>query len=251
MFLQNFERVISPEEVVIMYQYQNFRGWAPAGPLLPGCPPGLEYLTRVDQLLVHQRTEFFELATGIETENKYEVKNSLGQVIYFAVEDSNLCTGNCLGSERSVFVRILDSSRREVIHLEKPFSCVRPGCCLQEVTVLSPPGSVIGSIKQQSDLCKTNLDICNEYGQCVLKIDGPCLTCNLCSNVEFPVLALNGQVIGKISTQWPGSIKELFAYDDLFGIQFPIDLPYLFDYNAQNFELIFRQKSMLRVIHEV
>ena len=28
-------------------------------------------------------------------------------------------------------------------------------------------------------------------------------------------------------------------------------VPYLFDYNAQNFELIFRQKSMLRVIHEV
>ena len=29
------------------------------------------------------------------------------------------------------------------------------------------------------------------------------------------------------------------------------ELPYLFDYNAQNFELIFRQKSLLRVIHEV
>ena len=29
------------------------------------------------------------------------------------------------------------------------------------------------------------------------------------------------------------------------------DLLYLFDYNVQNFELIFRQKSMLRVIHEV
>jgi len=28
------------------------------------------------------------------------------------------------------------------------------------------------------------------------------------------------------------------------------NIPYLFDYNAQNFELIFRQKSMLRVIHE-
>ena len=26
----------------------------------PGCPPGLEYLTHVDQLLVHQQVELFE-----------------------------------------------------------------------------------------------------------------------------------------------------------------------------------------------
>ena len=27
---------------------------------VPGCPPGLEYLTQVDQLLVHQQIEFLE-----------------------------------------------------------------------------------------------------------------------------------------------------------------------------------------------
>jgi hypothetical protein len=27
---------------------------------LPGCPPGLEYLTKIDQLLVHQQIEVFE-----------------------------------------------------------------------------------------------------------------------------------------------------------------------------------------------
>ena len=27
---------------------------------IPGCPPGLEYLTQIDQLLVHQQVEIFE-----------------------------------------------------------------------------------------------------------------------------------------------------------------------------------------------
>lgn len=27
---------------------------------IPGCPPGLEYLTKIDQLLVHQQVELFE-----------------------------------------------------------------------------------------------------------------------------------------------------------------------------------------------
>ena len=27
---------------------------------IPGCPPGLEYLTQIDQLLVHQQVELLE-----------------------------------------------------------------------------------------------------------------------------------------------------------------------------------------------
>lgn len=35
-------------------------------PSVPGCPPGLEYLTQVDQLLVHQAVELLE---GMDVEN--------------------------------------------------------------------------------------------------------------------------------------------------------------------------------------
>ena len=44
-----------------------------------GCPPGLQYLTMVDQLLIKQKVEVLEVVTGIETANKYEVLNSMGQ----------------------------------------------------------------------------------------------------------------------------------------------------------------------------
>lgn len=75
----------------------------PQAPL--GCPPGLEYLTQIDQLLVQQQVELLEcwlqivflkrvllsypchtVLTGCETRNKYRVLNSVGQQIYFAQE---------------------------------------------------------------------------------------------------------------------------------------------------------------------
>ena len=49
------------------------------------CPPGLEYLTMIDQLIVKQKLEALEAIAGVmdmnfETANKYKIKNVLGQV---------------------------------------------------------------------------------------------------------------------------------------------------------------------------
>merc|ERR1719361_3108385 len=42
------------------------------------CPPGLEYLTQVDQLLVKQKVELLEAFLGCETKNKYKIKKLHG-----------------------------------------------------------------------------------------------------------------------------------------------------------------------------
>jgi len=61
-------------------QMQGQQMWAPPpGVQAPAnCPPGLEYLLHVDQLLVKQQVELLEAFTGFETANKYKVfiKNS-------------------------------------------------------------------------------------------------------------------------------------------------------------------------------
>ncbi len=46
------------------------------------CPPGLEYLTQINHLIVKQKVELLEAFIGFETKNKYVVKNALGQPIY-------------------------------------------------------------------------------------------------------------------------------------------------------------------------
>lgn len=52
----------------------------------PNVPQGLEYLNAVDQLIVQQKVEMMEAFTGWETNNKYSIKNSMGQNVYYAVE---------------------------------------------------------------------------------------------------------------------------------------------------------------------
>ena len=64
------------------------------------CPPGLEYLTQVDQLIVKQKVELMEAFTGCETKNKYTIKNTMGQDVYKAKEDTDCCIRMCCGPTR-------------------------------------------------------------------------------------------------------------------------------------------------------
>ncbi|KAG1683173.1 Phospholipid scramblase 2 [Nymphon striatum] len=191
------------------------------------CPPGLEYLAAVDQLLVHQKVELLEAFTGFETANKYTIKNSMGQRVYFAAEDTDCCSRNICGPCRAFDMQILDNAGREVIHMYRPLRCSTCWffCCLQKMEVQSPPGQTIGYVVQDWSLVFPNFRIENAEGETVLRIKGPFCTWSLCVDVEFEVLSADGECqVGKISKQWSGLLKEAFTDADNFGITFPIDL---------------------------
>ncbi|XP_045047980.2 phospholipid scramblase 1 isoform X1 [Desmodus rotundus] len=201
--------------------------WMPAPPPPSDCPPGLEYLAQVDQILIHQQVELLEVLIGFETNNKYEIKNSLGQRIYFAVEDTDCCTRNCCGPNRPFTMRILDLMGREVMTLERPLrctSCCFP-CCLQEIEIHAPPGVPVGYVSQTWHPCLPEFSVQNERREEVLKISGPCVVCSCCADVDFEIKSIGEEnVIGKISKQWTGFVREAFTDADNFGIQFPLDL---------------------------
>merc|ERR1711936_1037939 len=144
---------------------------APAQPP-PGCPPGLQYLSMVDQLLVKQKVEILEVMTGFETANKYKVLNSVGQEVYKAKEDTDCCTRQCCGPARPFDMNITDNTGMEVIHLNRPLRC-QSSCC---------------------------------------------------GDVDFNVVTMDGQEVGKITKQWSGLAREAFTDADNFGISFPLDL---------------------------
>ncbi len=66
--------------------------------------------------------------TGFETNNQYEIKNSIGQKIYHAKEDSNCFIRNFFGQARNFKMHITDNIDQEVILMNRPMRCF-----LQEV----------------------------------------------------------------------------------------------------------------------
>ncbi|KAF0880418.1 PLS1 scramblase, partial [Crocuta crocuta] len=201
--------------------------WMPAPPPPSGCPPGLEYLSQIDQILVHQQVELLEVLTGFETNNKYEIKNSFGQRIYFAAEDTDCCTRYCCGASRPFTMRIVDNMGQEVITVERPLRCGHCccPCCLQEIEVHAPPGVPVGYVTQTWHPCLPKFTIQNERREDVLKITGLCVVCSCCADVDFEIKSLDEEtIVGKISKQWTGFVREAFTDADNFGIQFPVDL---------------------------
>uniref|UniRef100_A0AAR2LKF1 Phospholipid scramblase n=1 Tax=Pygocentrus nattereri TaxID=42514 RepID=A0AAR2LKF1_PYGNA len=191
-----------------------------------GVPPGLEYLTQLYVLRIIIPICVIAFI-GFETNNQYEIKNSMGQKIYKAKEKNDCCTRNCCGSLRSFDMKIKDNMDREVIRLIRPFRCATCWCpcCLQELEVQAPPGTTIGYVSQDWHPCYPKFSIQGPNRETVMKLEGPCLACNCCGDVNFELRGKDGgKPIGRISKQWTGLLKEVFTDADNFGIQFPLDM---------------------------
>ncbi|XP_072047470.1 phospholipid scramblase 2-like [Amphiura filiformis] len=211
--------------------------WMPAPPERPvGCPPGLEYLTQLDQILVHQQVELLEAILNWETKNRYVVKNSMGQQVFFAREESGLCWRLCCQQGRPFVMHITDNNNEEVIRIVRPFQCCAGccwcadggNCCSLTINIESPPGTIVGTVTQTRSSWKPEMNVMNSSGETVLKIRGPCCLCNMVCcrcDIQFAVMSADlTQEVGIISKQWAGAIKEMFTNADTFSITFPRDL---------------------------
>lgn len=73
---------------------------------------------------------------GFESNNKYEVRNSLGQNVFYAVEENDCLNRQCCGPLRPFTIHVLDNFGQEVITVTRPLKCMSCffPCCLQEVS---------------------------------------------------------------------------------------------------------------------
>ncbi|XP_072035490.1 phospholipid scramblase 2-like [Amphiura filiformis] len=205
---------------------------------VPGCPPGLEYLTQLDQLLIHQQLELLEVVTGFDFQNRYVIKNTMGQQVYFAMEQSSFCWRCACKSRRQFTMTITDNNGQEIVKMSRPFKCCSGmgqcwyagccDCCSDEITVESPPGEVIGKIKHGGSKWYPHLEVTDAHDDLVFHIWGPCCLCQtICcqADLDFKVYAKDGvTVVGNIAKQWAGAVKECFTKVSNFGVQFPMDL---------------------------
>ncbi|XP_070392380.1 phospholipid scramblase 2-like [Dermacentor albipictus] len=192
------------------------------------CPPGLEYLTVIDQVIIQQEVELAEAVLGVETCNRYTAKNSAGQFMFSIKEDSGCCARYCCGPRRCFVMDVLDYKNDAVMRFVRYLRCTQCWffCCLQVMEVQAPPGTLIGHVRQRWSICHPTYGIYDRNENRVLDIVGPiCTTSIPCKcNVDFEVRSANGAAIGKITKKWSGLIKEFYTDIDNFGVTFPMDL---------------------------
>ncbi|CAF0737907.1 unnamed protein product [Brachionus calyciflorus] len=211
--------------------------WMQKPKKIPGCPTGLEYLTQVDALIIHQKVSFLEAVVGWDTNNKYFINNNTGNQVFFAAEESETCMRICCGYQRGFTFHIVDNLYQEVIRVKREFKCAAGCCCwcpgscegcAQEVTVEAPIGTIVGYVKQIGSMWRTKYDVLNDKREPILRIHGPCCVCDgpLCPcNNEFQILTCDCLAqIGSIKKDYAGFVREMLTVSDSFSIKFPMDL---------------------------
>lgn len=201
--------------------------WMPGPTPMPDCPPGLEYLTQLDNIHVFQHFEPLELITRFEINNKYDVKNNLDQMVYMVTEDTDDFTRNAYRTLRPFVLRVTDSMGREIMTMQRPFRCTY--CCFccpstrQELEVQCPPGRTVGFVRDHWNMCQVAYSIQNEKKEKVLSIRGPCSTCGCGSDSVFQVRAADGTSRGRIVRKWHGLVSAM-GQADHYALHFPLDL---------------------------
>ena len=142
-------------------------------------------------MFIKQRLEPWEIFTGFETENRYDVfltgpdcvRGQNQMPYFFAAEKSDCCHRQCCSSDRGFEMSITGPDGGLALQLERPFkcSCIGCGCCnLPEMTIKDGMGNLIGTVKNRFECCGDLFDILDEAGMPVLTIHGDCCQCGKC-----------------------------------------------------------------------
>merc|ERR1711935_294250 len=133
------------------------------------CPPGLEYLARVDQLMIKQKMDKLAMWTHFKGANKYTINNSMGQQVFLAEEKSDGLSRQVFGNRRSFDMEVTDNSGRSILHFNKTLDG------LSEMRVKSPiTGQLLGVIKEKFAMTKVVFEVFHPNGTLILRIKGGC-----------------------------------------------------------------------------
>lgn len=78
------------------------------------------------------------MGADFDTQNRFTIYDQNGQVVFYALEDSDCCARQCCGPSRSFDMKILDIYQNEVIHIYRPLAC--QSCCCFCCLMVMPTG---------------------------------------------------------------------------------------------------------------
>ena len=173
----------------------------------------MERLAATNALMVQQQKEWGEILTGFETKNKYVVRDATGRELYYAAEQGgSMLVRMFLKAMRPFELFVLSPDGQTIIHVKRPFRFY-----FHKIDVFDNAGQLIGSIEKKFSMLRRIYSVLDRNGREAYQLFGPIL-----HPWTFEIKQ-EDRLIGKITKEWSGLLKEGMTDADNFGVTFPMD----------------------------
>ncbi|XP_067657726.1 phospholipid scramblase 2-like [Haliotis asinina] len=193
-------------------------------------PLGLKDLAKTNVLRVHQYLDVLEVLLGWERSNRYRISDANGTQMLYGYEVGVCLARKVLGSSRGLMMKFSDNESQDVISLQRPLRC-STRCCwmcchLQEMAIHSPPGTLIGTVKEVWSCGSPVYHVYNLKEDLLYTIVGECFHCRACCDVTFHVYeASKGKEdkVADLTKHWTGCRDVIGAAND-FSLTYTKDI---------------------------
>ena len=160
-----------------------------------------EILQSLTCVAVQPYVERMKLVTEFEHTNKYLIFDPVTKdQIFRAKDDTNYCLKTfCANNIRWFEIKISNNDDEEFLHLTKFTRCTMCcfPCCHQKMDIFSPPGTLLGNVKQVWSPFTVNLLVRNSEGEKRFRIKSRPSFFNNFKNMVIIVYPQRKQVINK------------------------------------------------------
>lgn len=164
------------------------------------------------RLLVRQIKEWGEILSGLETKNRFEIRDENEAIAGYAAETGDgigaMFLRSILGRCRRAEIHVTDAAGKEVAVAKKPFRWYFHRMELYE------DGRLSGAVQRKFSLLNREFEVENAEGRPVLRIVSPLF------HIWTFRLLFGDREVGVIRKQWTGMLREAFTDADAFGIEY-------------------------------
>ncbi|CAG5121649.1 unnamed protein product [Candidula unifasciata] len=182
-----------------------------------------DVLEPLEAVRVHQHLDVVEVCLGWERNNRYSVYNTTGEQILYVYEATQCYARQCYGSLREFTLIVTDNDDNRLLYLQRPLRCSSrcfySCCCLQEMSIHTPPDSLLALVKERWSCCIPEYELVTPEGSALFQMEGSCFHCRCCCSISFVVRNDSGVEVATIRKEW-GGCKELIGACNDFTIKY-------------------------------
>ena len=204
------------------------------------CEDPMKELVQCTGAIIRQEIEFFEVISGCETQNRYQVflQSPMGLKYAFQCNEKSgccsrcCCPNNCRSLE--IIIKHLTSAMEDpdlaniYIKAQKPCAIGCFCCCRPYIdVVLHKDKKYLGKVSEPFTCCDRNAEVYDEFNQLRYRIVGDCCQTGLCcgssaeklTEIEFNIL--EGRKNVGLMKKMVASLGQYFSKADTYKIIYP------------------------------